>query len=111
MIEVVISACLGLLQGSVFIPLALYLGLLVRRDLSQRYAELGTIANVVAPLAMMLVWLTMSYLAADSILDIIACSAEVRLKIGRLWVICSFLGLVALAVIFIAISRMKLLRK
>jgi len=111
MIKDILAAFLGLLQGSVIFPLTIYLGLLVWRDLSQRHTKFGTITNIIAPLAMMVTWIVMSYLAADSLLDIIACSPEGRLKAGRLWVVCSFLGLVALAVTFVALSKIKLLRR
>ena len=108
--KVIFVALLGLLQGSVIIPLALYLGLLVRRDLSQRFSKLGSIANVIAPLAMMIVWLTMSFFAMDSLLDIITDAAVERSKAGRVWAVCIFMGLVTLAVFSIVASKMKLFK-
>lgn len=83
----------------------------MRRDLSQRRAVPVVIVNIVAPLAMMIIWLVMSYLAADSLLDGIAGSTDERLQMGKTWVFYSFLGLVAIAVISIVLSRMKVFRR
>lgn len=109
--EDIFAVFLGLIQGGIVFPLALYLGLLVHRDLSQRYTELGAIVNVVAPLTLIIIWIAMSYLAADSLLDIIADSIGARLRVGRLWVLSSFLGLVVLSITFIILDKMKLLKR
>lgn len=107
MTEDLLAVFLGLLQGGVIFPLTLYLGLLIRRDLSQRYATLGSTVNIVAPLAMMVVWIIMSYLAADSLLNIIANSLDSRLKAGKLWVISTFLGLIAFAVTSVVLNKKR----
>ena len=91
---------LGVAQGAIALPLTFYFGYLVRRDLSERFSTQRNIVGIVAPLAIMVVWLLMSYLASDSLLDLIANTTDERLHFGRLWALSSFGGLVALAVVF-----------
>lgn len=99
--EATLAILIGMAQGWVLIPLALYVGLLVSRDLSQRHVHPHVLSGFIAPLAVTVLWLAMGYVTAERVLDIITDSRSIR----QLWVVGGFFGLMGYATTMILIKK------
>lgn len=94
MTEATLAILIGVAQGLVLIPLALYVGVLVNRDLCQRRTQLHVLPCFVAPLLVTAIWLGMSYISTERILDTVTDSSSIR----QLWIVGGFFGLMGYVV-------------
>lgn len=104
MIEQACAIALGLTQGAIMIPLSLYFAFLVQQDLLKRKRTL--VASFFAPLATILIWLFLSFLSVNEVLNWIAAN-EPRRELGRLVAISMFAGLVLFALTSAVIGNRK----
>lgn len=98
--EAALSILFGLLQGWLLMPLALYVGVLVSRDLCRGHAA-PQLAHRIAPLAVTVLWLVMSYISAEHVLDLTTSSRMSR----QLWWLASLFGLMGYAVTMMLVKR------
>jgi hypothetical protein len=94
MTEATLAILIGVAQGLVLLPLALYVGVLVSRDLCQRRAHMHVLPCYVAPLAVTAIWLGMGYISAEHILHTVTDSSSIR----QLWIVGGFFGLMGYVV-------------